>query len=377
MTALLGGPVCLAAGRAASDRPGSRSTTRPFGAVEPEVGPAARRRAADRRGAARVRQRPQSRLPPRPARPHPRRRRHLLDLAASRCTPSRRASIPTATSPSPGRSTPRWCWPATPRSGSSTTCTTSRGGRPYADPNAMGAALIAGRRRGRHPAHPAGHLLPRRRADRRRSPSRWTRCSARFGDGDVEAWAERVADLRDGPTTPDRGRPRTRSARCRRPRWPPWPRAAGDRPLHVHLSEQPAENAATQAYYGCTPDRAARDARGASGPRTTAVHATHLSDADIALLGRRRHRLLLLPDHRTGPRRRHRPAGGLRGRRQPADPRLRLSTRSIDPFEELRGLEMHERLDQPAARPVHPGRADRPRRRAAGLHAAWAGRRAA
>ena len=46
----------------------------------------------------------------------------------------------------------------------------------------------------------------------------------------------------------------------------------------------------------CSP----RPAPWASGPR--AVHATHLTDGDIALLGRLRHPRLLLPDDRAGPR---------------------------------------------------------------------------
>ena len=40
------------------------------------------------------------------------------------------------------------------------------GGAPYADPNAMAEALRAGRRRRRHPAHAARHLLPGRRPRR-------------------------------------------------------------------------------------------------------------------------------------------------------------------------------------------------------------------
>ena len=57
-----------------------------------------------------------------------------------------------------------------------------------------------------------------------------------------------------------------------------------DAPLHVHLSEQQAENRACLAAYGRTPAEVLGDA-GALGPRTTAVHATHLSQMDIDLLG--------------------------------------------------------------------------------------------
>ena len=55
-------------------------------------------------------------------------------------------------------------------------------------------------------------------------------------------------------------------------------------PLHVHLSEQTAENDACRAAHGCTPTRLLAD-HGVLGPRTTGVHNTHLTDEDIALLG--------------------------------------------------------------------------------------------
>jgi cytosine/adenosine deaminase-related metal-dependent hydrolase len=61
-------------------------------------------------------------------------------------------------------------------------------------------------------------------------------------------------------------------------------RAAAGRPLHVHLSEQPAENEACQASYGRTPTRLLEE-HGVLGPLTTAVHATHLTDDDVGVLG--------------------------------------------------------------------------------------------
>jgi cytosine/adenosine deaminase-related metal-dependent hydrolase len=54
-------------------------------------------------------------------------------------------------------------------------------------------------------------------------------------------------------------------------------------PLHVHVSEQPAENAACRAAHGRSPTQLLADL-GALGPRTTAVHATHLDDRDVELL---------------------------------------------------------------------------------------------
>ena len=58
----------------------------------------------------------------------------------------------------------------------------------------------------------------------------------------------------------------------------------GRAPLHVHLSEQVAENDACLAAYGVTPTRLLHEAD-LLGPDTTVVHATHLTDDDIELLG--------------------------------------------------------------------------------------------
>jgi formiminoglutamate deiminase len=55
-------------------------------------------------------------------------------------------------------------------------------------------------------------------------------------------------------------------------------------PLHAHLSEQPAENSACLEVYGRTPAQVFEEA-GVLGPRATMVHATHLSQTDVRLLG--------------------------------------------------------------------------------------------
>ena len=65
-------------------------------------------------------------------------------------------------------------------------------------------------------------------------------------------------------------------------------------PLHAHLSEQPAENEASVAAYGLTPAQVL-DGAGALGPRSTMVHATHLTRQDIALLGGSRSCACLCP----------------------------------------------------------------------------------
>jgi formiminoglutamate deiminase len=113
----------------------------------------------------------------------------------------------------------------------------------------------------------------------------------RFADRDVEAWAERVSGLADrlaGVGSPEvRVGAAVHSIRAVSPgeagvvaAWA----AARDAPLHVHLSEQPAENDECRAAYGATPAAVLADA-GVWSDRSTAVHATHLTSADIALLG--------------------------------------------------------------------------------------------
>ena len=108
----------------------------------------------------------------------------------------------------------------------------------------------------------------------------------RFGDGTGEQWATRVDALHAQMT----GKPGVligaalHSVRGvpleQMPAVVDWAAAQGV-PLHVHSSEQPAEVEQCLAAHGRTPTAVLRDA-GALGPRTTAVHCTHLTAADIA-----------------------------------------------------------------------------------------------
>ena len=111
----------------------------------------------------------------------------------------------------------------------------------------------------------------------------------RFGDGDAHRWAARVDLLADAHGTADDVRV---GAAIHSVRAVPadqlgtvagWADARGA-PLHMHLSEQPRENDDCRAAYALTPAGLLGRA-GVLGPRTTAVHATHLDDADITLLG--------------------------------------------------------------------------------------------
>jgi formiminoglutamate deiminase len=110
----------------------------------------------------------------------------------------------------------------------------------------------------------------------------------------------------------------------------------------VHLSEQRAENDDCSAAHGRTPTQLLADA-GALGPRTTAVHATHLTDADIALLGGSRTTVCLCPTTERDL------ADGIGPARTLADAGAALCVGSdsnavVDLFEEARGVELDERL---------------------------------
>ncbi|HEX2176193.1 MAG TPA: formimidoylglutamate deiminase [Nocardioidaceae bacterium] len=216
-----------------------------------------------------------------------------------------------------------------------------RGG-PYAEPNAMAEALVAAARQAGiritlldtcyvssgFGAQPEG-------------------VQRRFSDGDAGRWAARVDALADKHADDEdvvvgaavhsvRAVPRDQIAVVAE-----W--ADGrDAPLHAHLSEQVAENEACQEAYGQTPAVVLFE-NGALGPRSTAVHATHLTESDIALLGGQGTHACLCPTTErdladgVGPSRRLLEAGSP----------LTLGSDShavVDLFEEMRAVEMDERL---------------------------------
>ncbi len=157
-------------------------------------------------------------------------------------------------------------------------------GTPYDDPNAMGHALVAAAGEAGIRITlldtcylSAGFGAPTEGVQRR------------FDDGDAHRWAERVASLRCR-SRPWSGARSTRSAPCRDDQLVHVVAGAEGRPLHVHLSEQRAENDACLAAYAATPTQLLRD-HGALGPLTSAVHATHLTDA--------RHRPARRDEHAT------------------------------------------------------------------------------
>jgi formiminoglutamate deiminase len=150
-------------------------------------------------------------------------------------------------------------------------------GTPYADPNAMGHALIAA-------AADAGiriTLLDALYLTSTVDGAPLEGVQRRFGDGDRDGWAARVGKLDEAPHL--RKGAAIHSVRAVPERF--LSGMTGHGPLHVHLSEQRAENEQCQARYGCTPAELLQR-HGVLGPGTTAVHATHLTGADIAALNR-------------------------------------------------------------------------------------------
>ncbi|GAB3249028.1 amidohydrolase family protein [Arthrobacter pigmenti] len=115
-----------------------------------------------------------------------------------------------------------------------------------------------------------------------------------------------------------------------------------DLPLHVHLSEQPAENQACLDAYGLTPTQLLAK-HGLLSERLSAVHATHLTERDIALLGRAGANIVMCPTTEAdladgiGPALELASAGAV----------ISLGTDQhavVDPLLEMRALEHGERL---------------------------------
>jgi formiminoglutamate deiminase len=212
-------------------------------------------------------------------------------------------------------------------------------GRPYADPNAMGEALAeaAGRAGVRLTLIDTCYL--RAGLDGRPLAG----AQVRFGDGDADAWAERAGAVRERPGVRVAAgihsvRAVDEAAMATVAAW-----AAGrGAPLHLHLSEQPAENQACLAATGRTPAALAGSA-GVLGPRTTAVHATHLTGEDVARLGATRTAVCLCPTTERDLADGVGPARALAAAGSP----LCLGTDSnavVDLFEEARAVELDERL---------------------------------
>jgi cytosine/adenosine deaminase-related metal-dependent hydrolase len=113
-------------------------------------------------------------------------------------------------------------------------------------------------------------------------------------------------------------------------------------PLHVHLSEQPAENETCLAYHGRSPTVLLAEHRVLSA-RTTAVHGTHLAPSDVDILARAGTGVCFCPSTEADLADGIGPAETLRD----AGVRLSLGTDQhvrTDLLAEARELELHQRL---------------------------------
>ncbi len=219
-------------------------------------------------------------------------------------------------------------------------------GRPYADPNAMGHALVEA-------ASAAGIRLTLLDTCYLSSAPDGSGLQdgpqQRFGDGSGDRWADRVEALHQDLSAAGadrvvvgaalhsvRGVPIEHMPAV--VEWAEHHRA----PLHVHSSEQPREVSESLAAHGRTPTAVLRDV-GALGARTTSVHSTHLTDQDLLDLSTTRTGTCFCPttERDLGDGVGHAPAllasGAL----------FSLGSDShavIDLFEEARAVELDERL---------------------------------
>lgn len=209
-------------------------------------------------------------------------------------------------------------------------------GTPYADPNAMGRAVIAA-------ARDAGIRIALLdtcylAAGIGKPPEGVQR---RYSDVTAGSWADRVSALEPDHATvigaaihSVRAVPADQLATVTE--------AAVGRPLHVHLSEQMAENEQCLAAHGHTPTELLDD-HGVLGELTSVVHATHLTGHDLTLLGGSRGHACLCPTTERDL------GDGIGPSTALSDHGARLTLGSdshaiIDPFEEMRAVELNERV---------------------------------
>lgn len=166
----------------------------------------------------------------------------------------------------------------------------------------------------------------------------------RFSDGDTDGWAARASAVAARHPDVEVGA----AIHSVRAVDPPsmevvsgWARDRGV-PLHLHLSEQPAENEACLAATGRTPAELC-ESTGVLGRGTTAIHATHVTGTDIGLLGQSGTAVCMCPTTERDLADGVGPAASLAAAGSP----LRLGSDSnavVDLFEEARAVELDERL---------------------------------
>jgi formiminoglutamate deiminase len=218
-------------------------------------------------------------------------------------------------------------------------------GKPYSDPNAMGLALTTAAQRAGVRITLIDTCYLQGGLDGRMLEG----TQKRFGDAGPEGWATRVERLLEAAAGSggeqfrvgvavhsvralDRAGMRTVAAFAARHRLP----------LHVHLSEQRRENEDCLSVNGCSPTTLLSE-EGVLTSHTTAVHSTHLDPHDITLLGSDEVVVCACPTTERDLADGVGPFSDLRDAGSP----LCIGTDShamIDPFEEMRGIELNERL---------------------------------
>jgi formiminoglutamate deiminase len=215
-----------------------------------------------------------------------------------------------------------------------------RDGEPYGHPNEIGLRLMAAARRAGiritllDTCYLAGGIGTPVNA-----------VQARFSDGSAERWAERVDELRASESSRCRVGAAIHSVRAVDADSirvvAAWAAEHGS-VLHAHVSEQPQENADCLEAYGCTPvELLSRN--DVLGERFTAIHATHATDSDIALMTTARSRCCICATTERELADGIGPTAALRD----AGVALCIGSDShavVDPFEEARAIELDERL---------------------------------
>ncbi len=171
----------------------------------------------------------------------------------------------------------------------------------------------------------------------------------RFSDGNAQRWLDRVASLRTTIAALPSFHNVSVGAAIHSVRAVPEDQLAviarhlpSDLPLHVHLSEQPAENEDCLRATGHTPTGLLAS-YGLVTHRLSAVHATHVGREDIAALADARAVVVLCPTTEADLADGIGPGGELRD----AGVTLALGTDQhavVDPWLEMRALEHGERL---------------------------------
>ncbi|RKR76489.1 amidohydrolase family protein [Frondihabitans australicus] len=240
------------------------------------------------------------------------------------------------------------------------------GGRPYDDPNAMGLALIAAAREVGIRLTLLDTAYLRGGLSDDGAPLPLSAEQERFSDGTFEAWVVRHRALRlalddmvevsddyafadSAPGVASTAGDSIRlgmaahslraldalTAYAMRTEFP-------HEVMHAHVSEQPLENRQVEAAEGRRPVDLLDDFE-ILGPLFTAVHATHLTDREVRMLGASRSNVSFCPTTERDLADGVGPGSALLA----AGASLCLGSDQnavVDPFEEVRGLELDERL---------------------------------